>query len=56
MPDSSVFPGGVCEATDSSPAWLSHFQRYDISSTMLRELCQVTQKPPVDNQDETLEP
>ncbi|XP_034667133.1 nucleoside diphosphate-linked moiety X motif 19 [Drosophila subobscura] len=41
MPDSSVFPGGVCDASDSSPAWLSHFQRHKISSAMLNDVCHV---------------
>lgn len=55
MPDSSVFPGGVCEVTDSSPDWLSHFQRYDITAAKLRELCQVTQKSSLDKKNEALE-
>ncbi|KAH8273717.1 hypothetical protein KR018_010731 [Drosophila ironensis] len=41
MPESSVFPGGVCDATDSSPAWLDHFQRGGISATKLKNLSQV---------------
>ncbi|XP_039483410.1 nucleoside diphosphate-linked moiety X motif 19 [Drosophila santomea] len=38
MPESSVFPGGVCDASDSSPAWLDHFQRNEISATKLRNI------------------
>ncbi|XP_017117012.1 nucleoside diphosphate-linked moiety X motif 19 [Drosophila elegans] len=38
MPDSSVFPGGVCDATDSSPAWLDHFRRNEISAAKLRDV------------------
>ncbi|XP_017015818.2 acyl-coenzyme A diphosphatase NUDT19 [Drosophila takahashii] len=36
MPESSVFPGGVCDATDSSPAWLDHFRRNEISAAKLQ--------------------
>ncbi|ALC39496.1 CG10194 [Drosophila busckii] len=42
MPDSSVFPGGVCDLKDASPAWLEHFQRYDISAAKLTEICKIT--------------
>ncbi|XP_064549136.1 acyl-coenzyme A diphosphatase NUDT19 [Drosophila montana] len=52
MPDSSVFPGGVCEAVDSSPAWLKHFQRYDINAAKLQQLCPAAAPP--NNADETL--
>lgn len=41
MPESSVFPGGVCDATDSSPAWLEHFHRSEIAASKLRDLGQV---------------
>lgn len=40
MPDSSVFPGGVCETVDSSQTWLRLFNRYDVSRHKLNELCQ----------------
>ncbi|XP_017153619.2 nucleoside diphosphate-linked moiety X motif 19 [Drosophila miranda] len=53
MPNSSVFPGGVCEATDSSPTWLSHFQRHNISSAMLRDVCHVkAPRPEIFNSQE----
>lgn len=38
MPESSVFPGGVCDVTDSSPAWLEHFHRGEIDAAKLRDL------------------
>ncbi|KAH8255319.1 hypothetical protein KR038_000918 [Drosophila bunnanda] len=41
MPESSVFPGGVCDGTDSSPSWLEHFQRSEISLAKLQELSNV---------------
>ncbi|EDW03195.1 nucleoside diphosphate-linked moiety X motif 19 [Drosophila grimshawi] len=53
MPDSSVFPGGVCDAEDSSPAWLKHFQRYDIGAAKLRELCPIASSL-TDSSKETL--
>nr|XP_017108858.2 nucleoside diphosphate-linked moiety X motif 19 [Drosophila bipectinata] len=41
MPESSVFPGGVCDVTDSSPAWLELFHRSNINSAKLRDLSHV---------------
>ncbi|KAH8377728.1 hypothetical protein KR093_006835 [Drosophila rubida] len=54
MPDSSVFPGGVCEATDASPAWLEHFQRHDAGAVKLKEFCQATQIEVLNPTDQTL--
>ncbi|XP_034099398.2 acyl-coenzyme A diphosphatase NUDT19 [Drosophila albomicans] len=54
MPDSSVFPGGVCEATDASPAWLKHFERHDVGAAKLKEFCQTTQIEALNPNDQTL--
>ncbi|XP_034474081.1 nucleoside diphosphate-linked moiety X motif 19 [Drosophila innubila] len=54
MPDSSVFPGGVCEQTDSSPAWLTHFQRHDTGAAKLREFCRGLQTASLNPKDQSL--
>ncbi|XP_017069825.1 nucleoside diphosphate-linked moiety X motif 19 isoform X2 [Drosophila eugracilis] len=41
MPESSVFPGGVCDASDSSPAWLNLFQRNKISASKLQNISHI---------------
>ncbi|XP_023032199.1 acyl-coenzyme A diphosphatase NUDT19 [Drosophila willistoni] len=45
MPDSSVFPGGVCDAADSSPAWEQHFRRYDVVADKFDKFGNATSAP-----------
>lgn len=31
MPNSSVFPGGVCETADETPMWYKHFEKLGVT-------------------------
>ncbi|TMW42698.1 hypothetical protein DOY81_012222 [Sarcophaga bullata] len=38
MPNSAVFPGGVCESADENPVWRKHFEKeLSLRITAIRE-------------------
>lgn len=41
MPNSAVFPGGVCESADESPIWRKHFEKLGITKEQLKPLISV---------------
>ncbi|XP_023304206.2 acyl-coenzyme A diphosphatase NUDT19-like [Lucilia cuprina] len=41
MPNSSVFPGGVCEAADETPLWHKHFEKMGVTKTQIKPLTAV---------------
>lgn len=41
MPNSSVFPGGVCEKADETPLWQKHFEKLGVTKNHLKTLTPV---------------
>ena len=41
MPNSAVFPGGVCESADENPVWRRHFEKLGVTKELLKPLVSV---------------
>lgn len=41
MPNSAVFPGGVCEAADETPLWRKHFDKLGVTKDSIKALTEV---------------
>lgn len=41
MPNSAVFPGGVCEPADETPLWRKHFEKMGVTEKQLKPLTDI---------------